>query len=571
MKSRYLPIVGLVLLFLLAATPALADLRFIELRPEGEGWSAVVEGKKLAKKKDELKVLADGVVVPASAEVDGKNRLRLTIDAPADIARLELALDGRKGAKVEAGVTVAPGQRDFGDWTVYHVMMGYYRNGDSSNDGAVEGWRHVNWAGGDLQGVIEKADHIADMGFDAVWLSPLFQSRTSHGYDVQNYYRPGDQYAVAGDPEASLALFRKAVTTLQEKGVRVILDLPLNHAHRSYDREAGDPGKRGPRMTGARQEAEKTWDSWGASFGYWNIEHEPTRQFLTDVALHYLVDEGVDGLRLDYVRGVSHEYWSELYAAVKAKKPGAWLLGECWIDGSGAEANAAEIARYYAPVEGKPQFDSLVDFPMQIVATDVFARGGSLEQVEKWLQESEAVYGPDAEPAFFLDNHDMSRFLSWTDDPDRLVAALGFFATLSNPMIVFYGTETGLANSGAQPGFIDTGRLPIPWDALDTALMARIRGALEARKAHPALHGGGRLPLQVDDDTLVMAKIADGEIALVGVNLADEARTITLDRGSLPATGWQGVLGAEPEVGTEDGKIVWELPPISTSVAVVPR
>ena len=52
----------------------------------------------------------------------------------------------------------------------------------------------------------ERADHLACLAFDAVWLSPLFQSRTSHGYDVANYYRVGDAVAAPGDAEASLEL-----------------------------------------------------------------------------------------------------------------------------------------------------------------------------------------------------------------------------------------------------------------------------------------------------------------------------------------------------------------------------
>ena len=70
------------------------------------------------------------------------------------------------------------------------------------------------YAGGDLQGILGKADYLGSLGITDVWLSPIFQSETSHGYDVMSYYRVGDAVAVPGDAEASLELFRRAGDSL---------------------------------------------------------------------------------------------------------------------------------------------------------------------------------------------------------------------------------------------------------------------------------------------------------------------------------------------------------------------
>ena len=473
---------------------------------------------------------------------------------------------GAEAAPPQVAATVQPAS--FAELSVYHIMIGYFRNGFTGNDDRVEGWKHPNWAGGDLQGVLEKVDYLADLGVNAVWLSPIFKARTSHGYDVQNYYAFGNQYAVPDDSAASLALFRQLVAALHAKGIQVILDLPLNHASKSYDRELGDPRHFGPRFGPARQEAEKLWESWGSGFGYWNIGNEATRKFLIDVALHYVVDEGVDGLRLDYVRGLGHEFWAELYAAVKAKKPEAWLLGECWIDQQGAEANAAEIATYYAPVKGQNQFDSLVDFPMQILATEVFAKGGSLVLIEDWLKKYPVLYGKEARPAFFLDNHDLSRFLAWTDEPKRLVAALTFLASLSEPMMIFYGSETGLANGSPKPGFDDAGRIQIPWDKLDQSLLKEVQQLLNVRRAHKSLTQGERLPLLAEKEVLVFAKKKDQELALVGVNLGSSPRQIELEAALLGEANPAALLGPAPT--RQGNKILWELPALSTSISVAP-
>jgi len=548
-------------LFLFALSAHARDVRFATLTPAGDGtWHAVVDG---AKPNAELAFWADGERLTAERDGDG---FRLS-GVPAAARTLAVGTAGKKEATPTAAVRVAPStpaERPFDDWVIYQIMMGYFRDGNPANDGEISGWRHPNYAGGDLQGVLEEGAYLAELGVDAVWLSPIFASQTSHGYDVTNYYRLADAVAVPGDAEASTALFRRLVEDFHGRGLRIVLDLPLNHASRAYDFETGDPGGLHPRATAARQEAEKLWESWGAPYRYWNFDAAATRQFLTGVALHWLVDEQVDGLRLDYVRGVPHDYWAELYAAVKEKKPSAFLLGECWMDADGIDANAREIARYAELLDGRRQFDSLVDFPMQIALVDVFAKSGSAEELEATLQTTAALYPPETEPAYFFDNHDLARFMSWTDDRARLSAALTFMSALSSPIVIFYGTETGLAHGAPKPGFTDAGRLPMPWDSLDPELGAEVRELLQLRKDHPALARGGRLPLHVDDDTLVMAKITPEEVVWVGVNLSSQAKTVELPAS---AGAFEALIGASVPLAAGEGSLRWDLTPRRTLIA----
>ena len=185
---------------------------------------------------------------------------------------------------------------------------------------AVAGWKHPNYAGGDLKALIEKLDYIRSLGANAIWLSPVLPSSTSHGYDVKNYYAIADQWGAAGDRAASLELFRSLVKRAHEAGIRVILDIPLNHASKLYELPESDPGDLKPRATGPIQPTEKLWDSWRSVYRYRNFESVPTRRFLS----------------------------------------------ECWADDQGPDRNASEIAAHTREVPGKgPQFDSLLDFPMQ--------------------------------------------------------------------------------------------------------------------------------------------------------------------------------------------------------------
>jgi cyclomaltodextrinase len=549
------------------AVPATArSPRFTTVLPEAEPGLWRVKVADPGRRADRLVFAADGQEIAATAAEGGAYRLA---DVPADTVWLTLSTRGV--SKPEAAVRLGPRSEPWSGWSVYHVMVGHFRDGNSGNDGEIDGWKHPAYLGGDLQGVLEEVDYLARLNIDAVWLSPIFPAETSHGYDVRNYFRVGDAVGVPGDPEASLALFRELREALAQRDIGIIVDLPLNHASRAYDNENGVPGGGRPRATGPRQDAEKVWDGWGAGFKYWNFDHQPTRRFLRQAALFWLVEQGAVGLRLDYVRGVPHDFWAELYAAVEVEKPGAWLLGECWIDDAGAEANAREIATFYAPIEGVgPQFHSLLDFPLRITATDVFARHGPAEELERDLQAATVLYGPEALPAYFLDNHDLARFLSWAPDPRRLEVALGFLATLSNPLILFYGTETGLAHGAPKVGFTDQGRLPMPWDGLDEERVARVSELLAARRAHPSWTHGARLPLFADADSLVQAKVVAEEVSLVAVHLGDAPRDLPISLGALEGD-YAPLIGATVPEPSEEGGHVWSLAPQSLAVVVMRR
>ncbi|HEV8583147.1 MAG TPA: alpha-amylase family glycosyl hydrolase [Thermoanaerobaculia bacterium] len=543
------------------------DLRFVSLRPSGTGeWTATLTGRG-AKNPASLAFWADGQPIAAETAGTDGDRVRLKLKGvPAGVSRIEAGSGKEKSAAVGVGAE-GPEAGPFDDWILYHIMVEMFANGSTANDREITGWKHPNYAGGDLQGILERAEHIQRLGANAVWLSPIFAARTSHGYDVTNYYKIGSAVGVPGDPAASLDLFHRLVKDLHSRGIRVILDVPLNHASAGYERPAGDPDNLRPRATAARQEAEKLWESWGADYRYWDFDHPPTRQFLKNAALYWLTREDVDGLRLDYVRGVAHDFWAELYTDVKHAKPGAFLVGEAWIDQQGQERNAQDGASYFEKLGGsRQQFDSLFDFAMQMTLTAVFAQGGPAADLETWLQRSEAIYGPGTHPTRFLDNHDLARFMSWTDRPARLTAALGFLASLTGPIAIFCGTEAGLSHVGPKAGFTDAGRIPMPWKELDAGLVSQIGRILQTRREHPVLSRGGRIPLLADRDQLVMAKVTPEETVLVGVNLAGEPKEVSVDVSGLLAgsAALQPLLGESSASLTPESHLRWKLPALST-------
>jgi glycosidase len=144
-------------------------------------------------------------------------------------------------------------------------------------------------------------------------------------------------------------------------------------------------------------------------------------------------------------------------------------------------------------------------------------------------------------------------------------------ASLSGPIVLFYGTETGLQSGAPKPGFTDAGRVPMPWNALDESRIARVRRALEVRAAHPALRRGARLPLHADRQTIVMAKTSPEETLLVASNVSDAPTTVAFDAPATASTAGSPLLGSTAPSRGEDGRWRWTLPAKSTSIAAIAK
>jgi glycosidase len=276
---------------------------------------------------------------------------------------------------------------------------------------------------------------------------------------------------------------------------------------------------------------------------------------------------------MDYIRGVPHDFWAELYAAIKQAKPDAFLFGEAWQDGATQEPNAIDIAKYYEPVDGRRQFDGLLDFPLQITMVDVFARDGAVAQLADWLEKTGDLYGGEGTPLYFFDNHDLARFMSWAKDPAdrRLLAAVTFMTALSGANVLFYGTETGLAGGSPQRGFIDNSRVAMPWDKLNEALIGQVSEVLKLRPQHPALSHGETLTLMADESALAILKTHPSGDVLVGVNMGATERELTL---TLPDSAGRTIAtsvlaGQAAPQANASGSVVWRLPAYSTSLAAV--
>lgn len=336
------------------------------------------------------------------------------------------------------------------DWAAdavfYQIFVDRFARGDFEKD---DGYINTAWngkidrysfTGGDLDGINSKLGYLKELGFNAVYLTPVFLSETNHKYNVKDYLTVDPQF---GDREKLLSLLSSA----HASGIKIIIDCVFNHCDCKHEYFA-DAEKKG------RASAYYDWfmidgdfPSAGkrnfACFAYcrympkWNTNNPEVRRYLIDIALEYL-KMGFDGLRLDVADEVSHEMWRQLRREVKEKYPQTLIIGEIWHNNE-------------QWLKGD-QLDGVMNYKLQKIMVDYF--GKTPIRAEQAANRMNALLMSNSAQANamalnFLDSHDTPRFFNFAGgNRDKLLCALCAIYMFPGIPCVLYGTEIPLEGEG---------------------------------------------------------------------------------------------------------------------------
>lgn len=487
--------------------------------------------------------------------------------------RIALAL---LGAALLAGAPAAA-QSQAAGWTrgatCYEVFVRSFH--DSNGDGV-----------GDIPGLIQKLDYINDgdpesmddLGASCIWLMPIAESPSYHGYDVVDYYNVDREYGTNDD-------FKRLMAEAHRRGIHVLVDMVLNHSsseHPWFLEAARNPDSRyrdwylfSAQHPGVRN----PWgsDNWHRSphrdeffFGlFWhgmpdlNVESPEVVAETRRIADFWIREMGVDGFRLDAIRHLveggrgaqvehlpgTHTFLRGYAAHLASVKPDVYTVGEVW-DSIGA------IMPYYP--------DQLTSHFMFQLSDDVLAaaRTGSAANLYRGYLRLQDEGLPPHRYSPFLRNHDQSRTMTVLEGDERkakLAAAL--LLTLPGLPFVYYGEEIGIA--GDKPD--ENLRTPMHWtpgggfttgtawrapqadfatrnvqaqNADPNSLLNLHRRLIHLRKQNGALAEGRLIPLTAGSDAVAAFVRRDGDDAvLVVANLGSvplSGVTISSDAGALP-------------------------------------
>ncbi len=343
---------------------------------------------------------------------------------------------------------------------------------------------------GDLNGVTQKLDYIQDMGFNGIWLMPVFQSTTYHKYDVTDYMQIDSEYGSTED-------MQNLIEECHKRGIHIILDFVMNHTSSQHPwftqaceyleqlPQGAEPDEKECPYVGyyhfANEQKQDYYQvkstDWYYEGVFWsempdlNLENEQLRTELEQIASYWL-GMGIDGFRMDAAMHFEEndtttntEILNWLYEYCLSQNPDFYMVSEVW-------ANEATIADYYA--SGTPSmfnFDLADKEGKLIKAARGTYKAANLVQSMLKYQTDFTEENPDYIDAPFITNHDMGRVANaLRNDPDDLKMAGGLLMTLSGNPFVYYGEEIGMSSSGTRD---ENKRLPFIWSDTDTAGMTK--------------------------------------------------------------------------------------------------
>ena len=442
----------------------------------------------------------------------------------------------------------------FNDTVLYEIFpRSFY---DSNGDGI-----------GDLKGIEQKLDYLHALGVNALWLTPIFASPSYHGYDVTDYYKINPDFGTEQD-------LIHLVNAAHARDIKIVLDFVAGHSsdkHPFFQDAYGNPQSKYANWYRWLDDAHTKYEHFGSATDMpkWNQDNPETRAYLTDVARDWMQKANVDGYRLDYALGASHDFWKAFRQAVKAENPDALLVGEVWDSG-------LKIAPYY-----DNEFDAAFDFPVYFDVMGSHDRAGNSALLGKrapgafqtLLKAQTRLYPPGAQSVRFFNNHDTLRIMSQlkpacaeqnarceTERMERAKLAATLLLTLPATPMLYYGEEIGMA--GDKSDGDKTLREPMDWYARENgtgmtawykpdagfnqpddgisvqeqqakpdALLEHYRALIALRAKHDALRHGEfvAVPVQGSEQAAAFARVTDDEILLTVFNTSDQAAGVTLD------------------------------------------
>ena len=402
----------------------------------------------------------------------------------------------------------------------------------------------AGFKGGDLLGVSEKLDYLEDLGINAIYFNPIFQSASNHRYHTHDYLQVDP---LLGGNKA----FKELLNEAHKRGIRIVLDGVFNHSSRGFFQfnHVLEVGPKSPYLDWFfihgfplhAYEGTPNYACWWSLPGLpkLNTNNPQVRKFIFNVASYWL-EEGIDGWRLDVPFEIDDDdFWREFREVVKSANPDAYIVGEIptegqrWMQGDMFDAvmNYQLTHACLAFFGGSRTNKALAEGMMGLTAPEAM----DAAQFAKRTQELLEIYPKEFAYAQLnlLDSHDMPRFLSLVnEDTQRLYLAYLFIMTYPGAPCIYYGDEIGLTG-GADPMC----RKSFPWDesTWNNNLRSKLRELTLLRHAMPVLRTGAYLPLLSQDSLLVYARKDDEDAAFVAINLEDSARTISISvEGMLP-------------------------------------
>ncbi|MEO8671611.1 MAG: alpha-amylase family glycosyl hydrolase [Tahibacter sp.] len=493
---------------------------------------------------------------------------------------------------------IAGTHEPFAAHAIYFVMTDRFVNADPTNDQREQGGEHpsfdipvqgappgeadnIGYLGGDFKGIVDNADYIRQLGFGAVWVTPIVDNPDEaftggdpvswgsfltdrgktgyHGYWGVNFYRLDEHLPSAG---LDFAGFTRA---MHQHGLKVVLDIVCNHGSPSFT------------MPVAQAKFGQIFDASGTLVAdHQNLppeqldpENQPLHRFFhtekdlaqlsnlddtSQTVFEYLtgaylqwIDQGADAFRIDTVSHMPEAFWKRFSARIRTKHPGFFMFGEAF------DYDANKIAQYTQPDSGAL---SLLDFPLKAQMSKVFGKEhGDYALLGAALGLDGSAFRNPYELVTFYDNHDMAR-LDATDA--GFIDAHNWLFTARGIPAIYYGSEIGFMRGRAEHqgnrNYFGAERIRT---APSHTIYRHLQRIARLRAKTPALQQGVQVNIALKGERAAFYRVLrtgrQRQIALVLLNKGDDATNFDVPDPIAKSGRWKAVLDSRAVSVEKDG------------------
>ncbi|HZB47370.1 MAG TPA: alpha-amylase family glycosyl hydrolase, partial [Pyrinomonadaceae bacterium] len=367
---------------------------------------------------------------------------------------------------------------DFKREVIYQIITDRFFDGSTTNnnpsqssglyDATKTNWR-AYW-GGDLQGIQQKMSYLAGMGVTAIWISPPVDNLNTnipdgggnptasyHGYQGRDFKRIEEHSA---DTNNGWTTFDAFVAAAHAAGIKVIVDFAPNHSTQDNAGEFGAIHDNGTFLGNYTNDTNgyfhhngniQNWDDryqvqYYTLFNLADINQaNATMDAYMKNAAKLFMDHGVDGFRVDAIK---HITWGWQYSLANT----IYTHGDSFIFGEWYQTGTSDPLYRDSYKYANKSGISMLDFPLNTAIRNVFGSNANFSELDAVLTAEAANFTWDEDLVTFVDNHDMTRFLTVNSNQNRLHQALAFILTQRGIPCIYYGTEQYLVNNTSGGG-----------------------------------------------------------------------------------------------------------------------
>lgn len=419
-----------------------------------------------------------------------------------------------------------------------------YANYWESNN--LESWESPptlqKYKGGNFWGIIEQLDYLQDLGINAIYFTPIFQSTCNHRYHTHDYYQIdpllGGNYG-----------FQEFLKQAHQRNIKVVLDGVFNHVGRGFF-FFNDILENGPHSAWLDWFKIEDWPlsaydgSSPANYVSWvdnralpqlNHENPQVREYIMQVA-EYWLQQGIDGWRLDVPDQIKVEgFWQEFRTRVKKINPSAYIVGEIWDPAEkwldGTQFDGVMNYQFTEAVLAFCGGDRILKEYVETLSFKPYPALTGVEYQEKIdILLNRYDWQINLTQLNLLASHDTSRLLTLAGK-DKATVELATLLLLTFPGApsIYYGDEVGLAG-GLDP---DSRRSFPARQDWDQDLLNYHRELIKLRHQYPALRRGNYQVIYSDEFVYIFSRELEQEKIMIAVNIDTNKQEIKIDNLSL--------------------------------------